>query len=75
LPHAITMQLSKKWKMIDYIYMYYVYKLPYKIPIFNSLATIIQLINLLMQCISKDSCTLVVIFNRKLYNSCIWVNF
>ncbi len=34
--------------MVDYIYMYNVYKLPYRRSIFNSLATIIQLIDFLM---------------------------
>ncbi len=38
--------------MVDYIwviYMYDVYKLSYKRPIFNALTTIIQLIDFLMQ--------------------------
>jgi hypothetical protein len=41
------MQLFKKLDMIDYICMYNVYKLSYRKPIFNSLATIIQLIDFL----------------------------
>jgi len=41
LLHAITMQLFKKSNMVHYIYMYDVYKLPYRIPIFNSFAIII----------------------------------
>ena len=47
LPHVTTMQLFKKSNMVDYICMYDVYKLPYKRPIFNSFATIIQLIDFL----------------------------
>jgi hypothetical protein len=42
------MQLLKKSNMIDYICMYDVYKLMYRRPIFNSLATIRQLIDFLM---------------------------
>jgi hypothetical protein len=38
------MQLLKKSNMVDYMYMYDVYKLLYRRPIFNSLAIIIQLI-------------------------------
>jgi hypothetical protein len=43
LSHAITMQFFKKSNMVDQGCMYGVYKLSYRIPIFNSLATIIQL--------------------------------
>ncbi len=46
LPHVITMQLKKNSNMGDYICMYDVYKLSYRRPIFNSLATI-QLIDFL----------------------------
>ncbi len=45
LPHATIMQFFKKSNIVDYIYMYDVYKLLYKRSIFNSLATIIQLID------------------------------
>jgi hypothetical protein len=48
LPHATIMQLLKELNMVDYICIYDVYKLPYKKPIFNSLTTIIQLIDFLM---------------------------
>jgi hypothetical protein len=39
------MQLLKKSNMVDYIYMYDVYKLSYKKLIFNSLAIMIELTN------------------------------
>jgi len=45
--HAITMQLLKKSNMVNYIFMYDVYKMSYTKPIFNSLVTIIQLTNFL----------------------------
>jgi hypothetical protein len=38
---------SENLNMVDYIYMYDVYKSSYKIFIFNALATIIQLIDFL----------------------------
>ncbi len=38
----------EKLNMIDYICMYDIYKLSYKKPIFNSLVTIVQLIDFLM---------------------------
>jgi hypothetical protein len=41
------MQLLKKSNMVDYECMYGAYKLLYRKPIFNSLATIKQLINFL----------------------------
>ncbi len=41
------MQFLKKLNMVYYIYMYDVYKLSYKRKKFNSLATIIQLIDFL----------------------------
>jgi hypothetical protein len=45
--HIITMQLFKKSNMVDYGCMYDAYILSYKKHIFNSLATIIQLIDFL----------------------------
>jgi hypothetical protein len=39
--------ILKKSNMVDYICMYDVYKLPYRIFIFNSLATILQLTDFL----------------------------
>ncbi len=47
LSHVTTMSLLKKSNMVDYICMYDVYKLTYIIPIFDSLANIIQLTNFL----------------------------
>jgi hypothetical protein len=42
------MQFLKKSNIIDYVFMYNVYKLLFNTPIFNSLVTIIQLIDFLM---------------------------